>query len=37
MYGEGILKIGDFLDIVVDVDIVKKLGLWYSYNDIKFG
>ena len=37
MYGEGISKIGDLLDIAADVDIVKKSGSWYSYNDAKLG
>ncbi len=37
MYGEGISKIGDLLDIAADVDIVKKSGSWYAYNDIKLG
>ena len=29
MYGEGISKIGDLLDIAADIDIVKKSGSWY--------
>jgi len=37
MYGEGISKIGDILDVAVDVDIVKKSGSWYNYNDVKLG
>ena len=37
MYGEGISKIGDLLDIAADIDIVKKSGAWYSYNDTKLG
>lgn len=37
MYGEGISKIGDLLDIAADIDIVKKSGSWYAYNDIKLG
>ncbi|WP_286315336.1 recombinase RecA [Romboutsia ilealis] len=37
MYGEGISKVGDLLDIASDIDIVKKSGAWYSYNDIKLG
>ncbi|MFR2269578.1 MAG: recombinase RecA, partial [Clostridium sp.] len=35
MYGEGISKIGDLLDIAANVDIVKKSGSWYNYQDIK--
>ena len=37
MYGEGISKIGDLLDIAADIAIVKKSGSWYAYNDIKLG
>ncbi|MCR8745091.1 recombinase RecA [Romboutsia lituseburensis] len=37
MYGEGISKVGDLLDIAADADIVKKSGAWYSYNDTKLG
>ena len=37
MYGEGISKIGDLLDIAADIEIVKKSGSWYAYNDIKLG
>ena len=37
MYGEGISKVGDLLDIASDIDIVKKSGAWYSDNDTKLG
>ena len=37
MYGEGISKIGDLSDIAANVDIVKKSGSWYNYQDIKLG
>lgn len=37
MYGEGISKIGDLLDIATEIDLVKKSGSWYNYNDIKLG
>ena len=37
MYGEGISKVGDLLDIAADIDIIKKSGAWYSYNDAKLG
>ena len=37
MYGEGISKVGNLLDIASDIDIVKKSGAWYSYNDTKLG
>ncbi|KKY02570.1 MULTISPECIES: recombinase RecA [Paraclostridium] len=37
MYGEGISKVGDLLDIAADIDVIKKSGAWYSYNDTKLG
>ncbi|MCT4584384.1 MAG: recombinase RecA [Peptostreptococcaceae bacterium] len=37
MYGKGISKVGEILDIGSDLDIVKKAGAWYSYNDIRLG
>jgi len=37
MYGEGISKIGEILDIGVEIDVVNKSGSWYSYNDVKLG
>lgn len=37
MYGEGISKIGEILDIGTDLEIVKKSGSWYSYGDTKLG
>jgi recombination protein RecA len=37
MYGEGISKIGDLLDIAADIDVVKKSGSWYNYQEIKLG
>ncbi len=37
MYGEGISKIGDLLDIAADIDVVKKSGSWYAYNETKLG
>ncbi len=37
MYGGGISKVGDLLDIASDIDIVKKSGAWYSYNETKLG
>ena len=35
MYGEGISKIGEILDLGVDYGVIKKSGSWYSYNDGK--
>ncbi|MGB0885485.1 MAG: recombinase RecA [Chitinophagales bacterium] len=37
MYGEGISKVGEIVDIGVELDIVKKSGSWYSYGDTKLG
>ncbi|HLV47124.1 MAG TPA: recombinase RecA [Flavobacterium sp.] len=37
MYGEGISKSGEVLDLAVDFDIVKKAGSWFSYGDTKLG
>ena len=37
MYGKGISKAGEILDLAVDLDIVKKSGSWYSYGDNKLG
>ena len=37
MYGEGISKEGEVIDIGVALDIINKSGSWYSYNDQKIG
>ncbi len=37
IYGEGISKAGDLLDLGVSLDIVDKSGAWYSYNDERIG
>lgn len=37
MYGEGISKEGNILDIGVEVDIVNKTGSWYNYNGERIG
>lgn len=37
MYGKGISRTGEVLDLAVDLDIVKKGGAWFSYNDMKLG
>ncbi|SFX11126.1 recombinase RecA [Ruminococcus sp. XPD3002] len=37
MYGEGISRTGEVLDLAVELDIIKKGGSWFSYNDQKLG
>ncbi|MGN0091936.1 MAG: DNA recombination/repair protein RecA, partial [Alistipes sp.] len=37
MFGEGISKIGEIIDLAVDYDIIKKAGSWFSYGDRKIG
>ena len=37
MYGEGISKVGEILDLGVEMEIVKKSGSWFSYSDEKLG
>ncbi len=37
MFGEGISKLGDLLDLAVEADIVDKSGSWYSFADERIG
>jgi recombination protein RecA len=37
MYGEGISKVGELIDLGVEHDIVQKSGSWFSYGDTKLG
>ena len=37
MYGEGISKVGEIVDIGSEMDILQKSGSWYSYNDERVG
>lgn len=37
MYGVGISKVGEIIDLGVDLDIIKKSGSWFSYDDTKLG
>jgi recombination protein RecA len=37
MYNEGISKVGDLLDLAVEMDIITKRGSFYSYGDIRLG
>ena len=37
IYGEGISRVGDLLDLAVTQDIVEKSGSWYSYEGERIG
>ena len=37
MYGKGISKVGEILDLGVELEIIKKSGSWFSYADAKLG
>jgi recombination protein RecA len=37
MYGEGISKVGEIIDLGVQADIIDKSGAWYAYKDEKIG
>jgi recombination protein RecA len=37
MFGEGISKSGEIVDLGVEQEIIKKSGSWFSYGDIKLG
>jgi recombination protein RecA len=37
MFGEGISKLGEIIDLGVDFEIIKKSGSWFSYGDRKIG
>ena len=37
IFGKGISKIGNILDVAVNLNIIKKAGAWFSYNDEKLG
>lgn len=37
MYGQGISRVGEVLDLAVELDIVKKGGAWFGYNETKLG
>jgi len=37
MYGRGISKTGEIIDMGVEMNIIKKSGSWFSYQDNKLG
>jgi recombination protein RecA len=37
LYGEGVSRTGEIVDIGVDKGIIKKSGSWFSYGDTKLG
>ena len=37
LYGEGISRIGEIIDIGVELGVIKKSGSWFSYNETKLG
>ncbi len=37
IYGQGISKTGEIVDIAAELDLIKKAGAWYSYNDERIG
>ena len=37
MYGEGVSKEGEIVDLATEIDVLEKSGAWYSYNEEKIG
>ncbi|EKT3973619.1 recombinase RecA [Flavobacterium psychrophilum] len=37
MYGEGVSKTGEILDLAVEFEVIRKAGSWFSYGDTKLG
>ena len=37
IFGEGISKVGEIIDLATEYDIIKKSGSWFAYGDSKLG
>jgi len=37
LYGEGISKVGEIIDLGVEIELIKKAGSWFSYGETKLG
>jgi recombination protein RecA len=37
MYGEGISKVGEIIDLGVELNVIKKSGSWFSYGETRLG
>jgi recombination protein RecA len=37
MYGEGVSKTGEILDLAVEFEVIKKAGSWFSYGEAELG
>lgn len=37
MYGQGISRIGELIDLAVDTDVINKAGAWFSYGETRLG
>lgn len=37
VYGEGVNRVGEIIDLAVELGVVKKMGSWYSYGEVKLG
>jgi recombination protein RecA len=37
LYGEGISKVGEIIDLGVEINLIKKAGSWFSYGETKLG
>ncbi|MCX7658039.1 MAG: DNA recombination/repair protein RecA, partial [Oscillospiraceae bacterium] len=37
LFGKGISRVGEIVDLAVDLNIIQKSGAWFNYNDVKLG